>query len=124
MSKHPCPRRLADSRRLRPAIERAHEFSGKLGREGHETEVPARQINEIESQLLSEYLARLVCHLGSGVASSSEHDLASVRSECVEIKLDSRILTQLMLHPVCSIRHRVLACVLAHGVLHQLVIRA
>lgn len=47
-----------------------------------------------------------------------------MRSEGVEIKLNSWILAQLMLHPVRSVRHGVLIGLLCHRMLYHLTVYA
>src|SRR5579864_2961729 len=96
-----------DSCGLHSVFERIHEFLCKFGRIDHEAEVSAGQMDEIESQLPRQHLVRLVCQLVLGVTSPGEHELPGMRSERIEIKLNSWILAQLVLHPVREVSHGV-----------------
>src|SRR5215472_15845182 len=120
----PGPVYWRKTRSMASTAECVPEFLCKLGGGGHEAEVSTRHIDEMEPQLPREHLIRLVRHLVSGVASSNEYELPGMRSEGVEIKLNSRILAQLMLHPVRSVRHRGLVRVLCHSMLYHLLIYA
>ncbi len=64
--------------------------SCKLSGRGHEAEVSTGQIDEIESQRARKYPVRLVRHLVLGIALASWHELPGMRSEGVEIELNSR----------------------------------
>src|SRR5258708_31355511 len=89
---------------------------------GHEAKVSAREINDLSAQLPLQHPVWLVWQLVARVASPCEHNPPCKRLECVKIELNSRILAQLMLHPVRSVRHGGLVRVLCHSTLYHLTV--
>src|SRR5436190_3154392 len=108
----------------RSIFERVHEPFCKFVGSGHEAEVSAGQIDEIESQHLRQHLIRLVRHLVLGVAPTDWYELLGMRSERAEVKLNSWILAQLVFHPVRNVRQGTLFCLLSDITLHHLVVSA
>src|SRR6266516_5147971 len=101
-------------------FERMHELLRKFGGRGPEAGLSAREVDNIETQLPRQHRYRLIGQLVLGVTSSGEHELPGMCSESVEIELNSRILAQLMLHPVPGVRQRIFVRLLCQRLLHQL----
>src|SRR5229473_2487426 len=82
------------------STERINEGRSKLGGGGHEADVSARHIDKSEAQLPRQRRCRLVGDLVLGITSPDKQDLPGVRREPSSIKLNPRILAQLVFQEV------------------------
>src|SRR5206468_2086934 len=85
-----------------------HKLACEPGALGHITDVTAGQLDQVPTELLTQFHAYLIAWITTRFPPGSQHDAISMSLERVKIEADRRILAQLVLEPVSGVGKRVL----------------
>src|SRR5262249_51744322 len=92
-----CSSRLRSVPCLRKSV---HKLAGERGGLSEKTDVTARQLNQVPTELLAQFHVYLIAWITTRFPPGYQHDPIGMRFERVKIEVGCRILAQLVFEPV------------------------